>query len=293
MTSKTKNVAASVHQRLLNHARQSNRSLNELLQLYAMERFLYRLSCSPCKNQFVLKGALMFVAWDMDQSRTTMDIDLLGFTENSLENIEKKFLSVCILTPEIDDGLQFDQSTIKTERIQDDAECEGVRVTFICFLGSARISMQIDVGFDDIVQPQPEKISYPTLLNYPIPDIMGYTPQSVIAEKFEAMVKLGELNSRMKDFFDIWLLAKQTHIDKRLLADAMKATFERRGTVLEAMPLILSLNDEKLIDKQKQWKAFLIKNKLTYAPKKFSEVTAYLSTFLTPVVSGLSKAKRI
>ena len=202
-----KNVAASVHQRLLNLARQSGRPFNELAQYYALERWLYRLAQSDYRNQFVLKGALMLLVWKMPVTRPTRDIDLLGRVSNDLASVREVIAAICQVPTEAD-GMFFDSKTVATQRITEDADYEGVRATFRASLGNTRLPMQIDIGFSDIITPAPAAIVYPAILGHPSPELQAYNRETVIAEKFEAMVKLGELNSRMKDFFDIWVLAR-------------------------------------------------------------------------------------
>ncbi len=196
------NLPASVHQLLLNKARQTNRPFNELLQYYVMERFLYRLSKSPHTTKFILKGALMFIAWQLEAYRPTMDIDLLGKTANRIDSLAKIVREVC--TQEVEpDGLVFNPETIKATRIAEDANYQGVRIRFQTSLGRARVTQQLDIGFGDIVLPAPEPIEYPTILDFPTPKLRGYSKESIVAEKFESLVTLGILNSRMKDYFDI------------------------------------------------------------------------------------------
>ena len=185
MTSR-QNISASVKQRLLKRSKTANRSFNELLQYYAMERFLYRLSLSSHAQHYILKGALMLRAWNLPEFRSTMDIDMLGKTGNEETNI---IVQICdILAVEVDpDGLAFDSESIRTERITEDAVYEGIRVRFSGFLGTARISMQIDIGFGDIVHPEPEKAELPCMLDFPAPSLLCYSRESAIAEKFEAL----------------------------------------------------------------------------------------------------------
>lgn len=198
-----KNIAASVRQRLLYLAGEANRPFSELLQYYAMERFLYRLSKSPHRKKFVLKGALMFTVWEAPLSRPTMDIDLLGKTRNSMDNLVAVIQGACLQDVE-PDGLSFDEKSVDAERIIEDADYEGVRVRFRSLLDTARCMIQLDVAFGDVISPSFLSIIFPTLLDMPAPRLQGYSMESTIAEKFEAMVKLGVLNSRMKDFYDIW-----------------------------------------------------------------------------------------
>ena len=219
-----KNIAASVRQRLLIKARETGRPFSELLQYFAMERFLYRLSKSRYKDNFVLKGALMLTVWEAPLTRPTMDIDLLGRIDNSIETIVEVTREICRQEVE-PDGIDFDIATVEAERIAEGADYEGIRVRFRGSLDTARIVMQLDIGFGDIVIPSPEPTNCPTLLDLPAPRLRGYSRESTIAEKFEAMVKLGILNSRMKDFFDIWLMLHQFDFEGPILAEAISKTF--------------------------------------------------------------------
>ncbi|MGM0664961.1 MAG: nucleotidyl transferase AbiEii/AbiGii toxin family protein, partial [Thermodesulfobacteriota bacterium] len=208
MARKTKNIAASVHQRLLNKAKESSRPFNEILQHFAIERFIYRLSKSPHADRFILKGALMFSAWTGSMSRPTMDIDLLGNIENSTDLIVAVFKDACEMEVE-NDGIVFHKDTVTATRITEDADYKGVRVLLRGNLSSIRLFLQIDIGFGDVIIPKPDRVKYPVLLDFPPPELDGYTMESTVAEKFQAMVKLGLLNSRMKDFYDIWFLSRR------------------------------------------------------------------------------------
>ena len=189
-----KNLAASVHARLQNHARVTQRPFHEMLQYFAMERFLYRLSRTPHRARFILKGALMLHVWSAPLARATKDLDLLGRLDNSLENLERVIREACAAEVE-PDGMVFDLASVKTERIKEDADYEGVRIRFLGLLGKARVAMQIDVGFGDVVTPSAEAIVYPTLLDFPAPEVAGYPRETVVAEKFQAMVYLRTLCS--------------------------------------------------------------------------------------------------
>lgn len=226
-----RNVSASVHQRLLNRAKSLRRPFNELLQYHAMERFLYRLSRSAHAERFVLKGALMLEVWCSQKTRSTMDIDLLGRTikaESDLVDQVRDILAVDVES----DGLDFDPNTIPTEPITEDTHYEGVRIRFKGALGTARVPMQLDIGFGDVVYPEPEERSeFPAKLDFPAPHLFCYSLESGIAEKLDAMTRLGMLNSRMKDFFDIWLLSRRFDFTEPELAEAIRRTFDRRGTL--------------------------------------------------------------
>lgn len=232
MSDKTlKNIPASIRQRLLNRAKADSRPFNELLQYYAMERFLYRLSMSRHSERFILKGALMLRVWRAPEIQPTMDIDMLGMTSNSEADIVAQFIDIITVDAE-PDGLVFDPQTVRTEEIAEDADYKGIRVRFQGLLDSARVNMQIDIGFGDIVHPEPQISELPTILGTSGPRLLCYSRESAIAEKFEAMVKLRELNSRMKDFHDIWLLSRQFDFDGTVLYDAIRQTFTHRATEL-------------------------------------------------------------
>ncbi len=200
-------VADSVKQRLLNKARSDNRSFNELLQYYVMERFLYRLSVSPHASNYMLKGALLLKVWSSLESRSTMDIDMLGKAKN-VDQVLRHVQDILQVKVE-PDGLVFDRESLRAERITKHAGYNGVRVPFWGFLGKAQIRMQIDIGFGDVVYPEPKQEALPCMLDFPAPWLLCYSPESAIAEKFQAIIYLGSLNSRMKDFYDIWLLSRQ------------------------------------------------------------------------------------
>lgn len=236
---KVTNVAASVRQRLLNEARATSRPFNEILQYFAMERFLYRLSMWPHAEKFVLKGALMLTVWEVSLTRPTKDIDLLGQTANDIDRIVADVEEVCRLKVEAD-GMEFDPSSVRGERIAEEAEYEGVRVRFRGSLGTAQVGMQIDVGFGDAVVPGPVTTEYPTILGFPAPRIRGYTRESMIAEKLHVMVRRGLLNSRMRDFFDVWALSRQFDFDGRVLAVAIRETFARRDLDVVPRPVALT-----------------------------------------------------
>ena len=233
------NLSASVHQLLLNKARQTNRPFNELLQYYVMERFLYRLSRSPHAAMFILKGALMFTAWKLEAYRPTMDIDLLGKTANDVDALAAITKEICAQQVE-PDGLVFSPETVKATRIAEDANYEGVRIRFKTSLGRARVTQQLDIGFGDVIVPVPQPIEYPTILDFPAPKLRGYSKETIVAEKFESLVTLGILNSRMKDYFDIWTLSRQFDFDGPTLSSAIAKTFSNRGTAVESDPIGLT-----------------------------------------------------
>ena len=285
----THDIAASVHQRLLNRARAERRPFNELLQYFALERFLYRLGCSPYHDQFVLKGALMFTVWQVPVPRPTRDIDLLGRMDNAVPHIVAIIQEICE-QPVPKDGLRFAAETVVGERIIEAADYEGVRVRFTAYLGKARIPMQVDIGFGDSVVPGPSAIHMPTILDFPPPELQGYSRESAIAEKLQIMVRLGKVNSRMKDFFDIWLLATRVRFKGTTMAQAVRETFRRRRTPLPASLVAFSDEFTRDPEKQAQWDAFLRRYRLgeeTGIPTTLYKIVQVIASFLRPVLQAL------
>ena len=289
MTKKIRNIAASIRQKLKNKATQDKRLFAELLQYYAMERFLYRLTQSEYAALFILKGALMLRVWKSPEVRPTMDIDMLAITNNEVSNICIQVAEIIAI--ETDDGLVFDPATIRGEIIKEDADYEGVRVRFIAYLDNARVNMQLDIGFGDIVYPEPVKMELPNILDLPAPRLLCYSRESAIAEKFEAMIKLGEMNSRMKDFYDIWLLSRQFEFNGADLAEAIKLTFEHRGTKLSEP--ITAFTDDFVKNKQVQWRAFQRRLGQKYVSDDFFDIIVDLKIFLQPIVSALKNSSNL
>jgi predicted nucleotidyltransferase component of viral defense system len=282
-----KNMGASVRQRLLNYAKASGRPFAEVLQYYAMERFLYRLSVSPHSNRFLLKGALLLTAWQAPISRPTMDIDLLGRTSNEIDAMIQIMKEVAQLDVE-NDGIVFDTASFTGEAIREDADYSGVRLAFMGRLNVARIHMQIDIGFGDVVTPAPEKLSYPTILDFPAPVLFGYSRETVMAEKLQALVQLRMLNSRMKDYFDLWLLSRHPELNKETLRTAIHRTFVNRTTEIEAAPVGLSAEFGNDPGKQAQWRAFRKRSALSQAPGNLAEVVEELRVFFEPILGALA-----
>jgi len=277
-----------VRARLANRARATKRPFNELLQYYAMERFLYRLSRSEHRSRFVLKGALMLRVWDAPLARPTKDVDFLGRLNNSIPNLVAVVRDILAVDVE-PDGMAFDGSTIKAESIKEEAEYEGVRIRFTVFLGKARVSMQVDIGFGDVVVPEVKEINYPVLLDFPPPQLQGYPREAVVAEKFQAMVFLGSLNTRMKDFYDIWLLARNFDFQGPTLREAIQATFANRGSEIQHTPVALAPIFTGAQSTRAQWKAFVGKVGTAIVPQDFAEVAAAIAQFLLPVAKACSE----
>lgn len=281
-----RNMGASVRQRLLNYAHAHGRPFAEVLQYYAMERFLYRLSVSPHSERFLLKGALMLTAWRAPISRPTMDIDLLGRTSNEVDAIVEIMCEVA-QTEVPNDGVTFDPESFAGEAIREDADYSGVRTIFTGNLSAARIHMRIDIGFGDIVTPEPEKLSYPTMLDFPAPVLLGYSRETAIAEKLQALVQLRMLNSRMKDYYDLWLLSGHPELNRSTLRVAIQRTFRNRNTRVEAAPIGLSPEFCSDPGKQKQWRAFLKRSNLTSAPQTLTEIGVALTKFFGPILGDI------
>jgi hypothetical protein len=276
----TKNIGASVRNRLLNKARTERLDFNLLLTRYALERILYRMSISENRDQFLLKGALLFDLWFDIPHRPTHDADFLGFGSPEIPRLAEVFQDICRI--EVEDGIAFQPDSVMASEIRKEANYSGIRITLLGMLDSARCPIQIDVGFGDAVVPGPDEVSYPIILpGMPEPQLRAYPRYTVVAEKFEALTSLGMLNSRMKDFFDLWVLSTHSDFNGVVLAQAVTATFERRNTPLpQSIPI--GLSDEFINDvhKIKQWQAFLRKNALS--PISLSKVIIELREFLLP-----------
>jgi len=281
-----RNIAASVRDRLLNKSRTEKLDYNLLLTRYALERLLYRMSISAPRDQFLLKGALLFDLWFDVPHRPTHDADFLGFGSAEIPHLEAVFRDICRI--EVEDGIVFKPDSVKGAEIRKEANYAGVRITLLGMLDTARCPVQADVGFGDAVVPGPEEVRYPIILtDMPEPQLRVYPRYTVVAEKLEALTSLGMLNSRMKDFFDLWVLARHSDFDGLMLSRAVAATFVRRRTAFpEGTPL--GLSDEFINDAQKakQWLAFLRKNALV--PMPLETVVSDLRKFLLPVLASAS-----
>lgn len=279
MNSDRDGLARSVQVRLARHARLLGADPNLVLTRYAIERFLYRLSRSRHADRFVLKGALLMLAWFGGALRPTRDADLLGFGNLHGEDVARIFADVCTVEAPADGMVYFADSVhVKPIRIED--SYGGQRVSIRAKLGVARLGVQVDVGIGDVIVPPPPWLDYPSLLNLPRPRLRAYSPETVIAEKFHAIAILGSRNTRMKDYFDLLALARQGMPDVRRLGLAIAATFDRRGTDLpEAWPTGLSDRLACDVDKQLQWMAFLTKNRLSEAqlPEVFAAIRDFIA----------------
>ena len=286
-----RNMAASVKQRLLNLAKKSGEDFNFLLGRFAAERFLFRLSRSEQGRDFVLKGAMLFHLRAAEvPHRPTHDLDLLGQGTPNVARLERLFREVCAV-PAPEDGIVFLEEKVRAERIKADDEYLGVRVRLEARMGSARIPLQVDVGFGDAVTPTPRREKLVTLLDFPAPALRVYPWEAVIAEKFNALVELGMDNSRLKDYFDLRHLARTRTFAGAALARAIRAAFESRGTPLpQAVPEGLRPTFGADPVKQTQWQAFLRKLRIKDAPP-LADVVTELGAFLMPPVEAVSQGK--
>lgn len=288
MTSRQpRDLAASVRQRLMNLSRERGDDFQLVLTRYGLERLLYRLTQSPHAGEFVLKGAVLIQVWTGEPHRATRDLDLLGRGEPSTDRLRRLFQDVCSLSV-ADDGLTFLIDAIQAEQIKKDDEYEGIRLRIEARLGNARLPLQVDIGFGDAINPEPHVVMYPTLLDFPAPQLNAYPRETVVAEKFQAMVQLGMANSRMKDFYDVWTLARQFQFDGTELCAALRATFQRRQTALPAKtPLALTAEFGTNRAKATQWSAFVRRGQLVESPPPLAEIISLLAAFLMPPTLAL------
>jgi len=278
------NIAASVLQRLYNRARERGDDYNLLLSRYAVERLLYRLSLSRHRGGFILKGAQLYALWGNTDYRPTRDLDLLGLGDPRVSALEEIFHAIATQPIPMADGIVFDPAHVRGEAIREDARYVGVRMMLAYHIGRARGSVQVDIGFGDVVSPAPREMEFPTLLDLPAPRLNTYPPETVIAEKFEAMVTLGMANSRMKDFYDLYMLARTFTFEGQHLRHAIQATFDRRQTPLPTdIPLAFTTEFAHDPTKQTQWQAFLRKLQIADRAPALADVIDLLIKFVWPV----------
>jgi hypothetical protein len=291
MTQKrTRNVAASVRQQLLNLRRTKNEDYNAILTQFVIERFLYRLSKSPLSRQFVLKGAMLFRAWSGELHRPTKDLDLLGTGEPWPDAVANAVQQI-IATKVSDDGLTFLADTVLATEIRGLQEYGGVRVKLTAMLGTARLPMQLDVGFGDAITPEPSVQAFPTLLEMDRPKLRMYPVETVVAEKCEAVVILGMANSRMKDFYDLWVIFRSYEPSDDVMVLAIAATFKCRQTELP-IELPIGFSDEFGQDAtvQRLWQEFLRRLQIDDVPASLAEVISSVRDRIWPI---MVQARRI
>lgn len=289
MTSRQpRNVAASVRARLLNRSRETGEDFQFVLQRYAAERFLYRLGQSAHRDRYVLKGAMLYALWGGSIYRPTRDLDFTGYGSSETADVLANVREIGGLTG-TDDGLAFDVATLNAEPIRDDSEYNCLRIRFQATLDNACIPMQIDIGFGNAIEPPAIEADYPVLLDSPAPRILAYPHEAVVAEKLHAMVVLGERNSRYKDFYDLYVLARQFPFTGARLGRSISATFERRRTAIDAaIPAALAPRFYADEARAEQWRAYLTRNALPGAPADFGAVGELLRSFLIPPWNALA-----
>ncbi len=278
--------ATSVKDRLKNQATASGRAFQELLLSYGLERTVYRLSMSEYKERFTLKGGIfLYALFDGEFARVTRDIDFLAKDmSNNVEDMKKVFEA--IFSIECDDALRFDLGTLDVKDITEFKEYHGVSVSIIAYLDRTKVPVSIDIGFGDIIYPDRVKMDFPVLLDMEVPEIFAYSISSVISEKFEAIVSLGDANSRYKDFYDIFILADRYDFDGIELKEAIRETFEHRGTGFDD---IFAFTDDFLVSEihQSRWKAFL-KKKKALVNVELEKVVSLIKTMLLPIVDSIA-----
>ena len=286
-----KNPAASVHARLAQRRTKTGEDYNVLLVRFTLERLLYRLSISKHREQFVLKGAMLFALWEPGMHRATRDLDLLGFGRSTPERLADIFRELCNLEVEAD-GVDFDPRSVRCEDIRAQDEYAGIRVKLRATVGKAVVPLQVDVGFGDALPVAPEEITFPVMLGMAAPKLRAYSRETVVAEKLEAIVKLGMLNSRFKDYFDLHYLAQKFPFDGALLVKSIAGTFARRGTAFpEGLPAGLTPMFGTDPAKIRGWQAFWRKTGPKAAAPTLEAVIQLLIEFLEPPLDAAAKGK--
>lgn len=295
MTARTiKNMASSVRQRLLNVAHERGDDFNLLLSRYVHERLMYRLDQSSESDHFVVKGATLFTLWSLLPHRATRDLDLLGFGAPDIARLETVFRVLCAVAVDPDDGVKFDPDSVRAHAIREQALYDGIRIEMRAHLGSARVRVQVDVGFGDAIVPAPELTTFPAILDLPAPRLRAYARETVIAEKLHAMVDLGMANSRMKDYFDIWFLSQHFEFDAHRLCSAIDATFATRGSALpRTSPL--GLSDAFALDpgKGQQWQAFVRRTRPRASTLSLPDTIADIRGFILPLLEHSPEHKSL
>lgn len=286
MEREVKNKAASVRAKLMNIARAEKIDFDFLLLRYFQERFLYRLAISEFSDRFILKGGLLLICLKMPKSRPTKDIDFLA-KEIKNDPVELEYIFKSITAISCNDGVKFISSSLISEQIKENVDYEGIRIKIDATLGQARKKLQMDIGFGDVIIPRAMRMEFPTLLEEKPPRIKVYSIESIISEKFEAMVKLAMVNSRMKDFYDIYTLSVSYNFQGDRLKKAIESTFYRRKTSIPDNPLIFRLKFHRDEEKQRQWSAFLRKLRLQDVNQDFNEIIERITSFLKPIVVSI------
>lgn len=264
-----------------------------MLAQYAVERLLYRISRSSQSDRFVLKGAMLFRAWTGSLHRPTQDVDLLGYGNPEPDRIAESFAAILREVTDESDGLVFDDAAVRAEEIRGAQEYGGVRVRVPATLGTARVVVQVDVGFGDAITPEATEREFPPLLGHDAPRIRAYPPETAVAEKIEEICSIGIANSRMKDYYDLIAISRRFDFDGRTLAQAIAATFERRGTPIpREQPVGLSSRFAEDKEKRTQWSAFVKRTRLPDAPADLGDVLGLVRQFVDPPLSAADAADR-
>jgi predicted nucleotidyltransferase component of viral defense system len=286
-----KNVPASIRARLLNLSREWQEDFQMLLNRYARERLLYRLSQSPYRDRFILKGATLFSVWADKPFRSTKDADFLSYGPSDVESVTAVFRDLCGGDdPDPDDGVRFDPDSVRGAPIREEGEYDGVRIHLMAYLGTARAPIQVDIGFGDTITPEAQEVELPVLLDLPAPKLRAYPMETVIAEKFQAMTVLAKTNSRMKDFYDVWILQNQFSFEGAKLAEAIRATFSRRRTDITpsscvAFQASFYASEEPLTC----WRLYVQRGSFERIPPTFAAVGEAIDAFLRPVAESIAR----
>ncbi len=279
-----KNMGHSVNTRLKNYALQNKIQFEYVLLRYATERFFFRLGRSSLSKHFILKGASAFSVWFGPMFRVTRDADLHYSGNPDPEFLMKCFQKIC-LTEVPPDGVRFDLDSMRYFEIRKEQQYKGTRITFYAHIDQARVPLQFDIAVGDAVYPEAETMEYPELLDLGAPAIKVYPQYTVIAEKFQTLTVLGMKNSRLKDFFDLWLLSESFDFDFLILQTAIHGTFQRRGTPIpDDFPISLTEDFYSNPLKQSQWNAFIQKIKPERSPATLEEAVQRIILFLRPFV---------
>ena len=277
--------ADSIKSKLRNLAQQANKPYDYLLMHFFIERLLYRLSISSYAKNFILKGGLLLYAMLENDARATRDVDFLAQRlDNTPEDLIGIFVNICAI--EADDAIRFDTSTIRAARIKEDADYEGVRIKLTAYLDKSRQMLQFDIGYGDVIVPKPLDLDYPSLLNMERPRLKVYSMESVISEKFEAMIALADVNSRMKDFYDVYTLSRTHDFDGHILYEAIRQTLQRRGTPLVQTPIVFTDDFAGDKGKQTQWASFERRICATQVIP-FENVLSRVKAFLAPIYASI------
>jgi len=272
---------------LKNHSDRTGRYFGEVLLYYGMERFLYRLSLSPSSGRFVLKGGLMLMVWQSAMHRPTKDIDLLGYIPNDPAVVATAIREAC-QQPVVDDGLIFDAESVQTAPIAVEKEYEGVRTTFSGRLARAIIHMQVDVGFGDVIVPRAQQIEVPSILGFPPAHMFAYPRETMVAEKLETMIRHDEMNSRVRDFLDVWLLSRQFEFSGNELLRSVRATFTSRNTAVGEDPACFTTSFVEDETRRVMWERFLKRSQIEAAPPNFAEVVKGVAVFAEPLLRAVA-----